>query len=181
MPNETLANSQAVIVEVSGLQTLAVFLLGSLGIALCYFGLPYFEGNSFVQFKLTLLRLITDSLPYGGFLMAGWVLVVKTQGQELNTLGLRCCEASYFALAGFLTVLSIAVPSLLYWIMGIWEAALIYGTSEGTPYWNLPALLAGLLRLASPIAALTEEILFLSILRSYLRRRLNVTISALQA
>ena len=126
MPNETLANSQAVIAEVSGHQTLAVFLLGSLGIAICYFGLPYFEGNSFVQFKLTLLRLITDSLPYGGFLMAGWVLVVKTQGQELKTLGLRCCEASFFVLAGILTVLSIAVPSLLYWMqcppcsIGLW-------------------------------------------------------------
>ena len=78
-------------------------------------------------------------------------------------------------------MLSIAVPSLLYWIMGIWEAALIYGASEGTPYWNLPALLAGLLRLASPIAALTEEILFLSIFCYYLRCRLNVTISAPQA
>ena len=84
-------------------------------------------------------------------------------------------------LAGILTVLSIAVPSLLYWIMGIWEAALIYGASEGTPYWNPPALLAGLLLLASPIAALTEEILFLGILCSYLRHRLNVTISAPQA
>ena len=181
MPNETLANSQAVIAEVSGHQTLAVFLLGSLGIAICYFGLPYFAGDGFVQFKLTLLRLITDSLPYGGFLMAGWVLVVKTQGQELKTLGLRCCEASFFVLAGILTVLSVAVPSLLCWIMGIWEAALIYGASEGTPYWNPPALLAGLLLLASPIAALTEEILFLGILCSYLRHRLNVTISAPQA
>jgi len=40
-------------------------------------------------------------------------------------------------------VLSIAVPSLLYWIMGIWEAALIYGASEGTPYWNPPAYWPG--------------------------------------
>ena len=78
MPNETLANSQAVITEVSSHQTLAVFLLGSLGIAICYFGLPYFAGDGFVQFKLTLLRLITDNLPYGRFLMAVWVLVVKT-------------------------------------------------------------------------------------------------------
>ena len=48
MPNETLANSQAAIAEVSGHQTLAVFLLGSLGIAICYFGLPYFAGDGFV-------------------------------------------------------------------------------------------------------------------------------------
>ena len=74
-----------------------------------------------------------------------------------------------------------AVPSLLYWIMGIWEAALIYGASKGTPYWNPPALLAGLLLLASPIATLTAEILFLSILCSYLRSRLNVTTSPPQA
>ena len=120
MPNETLANSQAVITEVSSHQTLAVFLLGSLGIAICYFGLPYFAGDGFVQFKLTLLRLITDSLPYGGFLMAGWVLVVKAQGQELKTLGLRCCKASFFVLAGILTCCRSQCPpcSIGLWVSG---------------------------------------------------------------
>ena len=113
--------------------------------------------------------------------MAGWVLVVKTQGQELKTLGLRCCEAAFFVLAGILTVFSIAVPSLLCWIMGIWEAARIYSASESTPIGIRPPYLAGLLLLASPIAALTEEILFLSIFCYYLRCRLNVTISAPQA
>ncbi|MDD9902090.1 MAG: type II CAAX endopeptidase family protein [Rhodospirillaceae bacterium] len=179
MLNDTLPNNQAAMTAISGRQTLAVFLVGSLGIAIGYFGLPRLVSNGFVQLESTLLHLIADGLAYGGFLVAAWIFVVKPRDQGLKALGLKGCEVSFFVLAGFLAVLWIIVSSLLYSIMGVWEAALIYGAGEVAPYQKTYALLVGLFLLAGPIAALTEEILFRGILYTWLRRHLNVTIAAL--
>lgn len=156
-----------------------MFLLGSLGVATAYFGLPWLARNGFIQTEPTVLRLIADSLAYSGFLVAAWFIVARPRSQGWHMLGFRGCEASFYGIAVFLAVLWIVVSSLLYSMAGVWNTALAYGTNEIAPYRNETTLLIGLFVLAGPIAALTEEILFRGILYAWLRRRLNVPFSAI--
>ncbi len=180
MANDTDSEDRPPLTSITAKQALGVLALGATVTFAGYFGLPWLaRSGDAVSFNPATLGLAADTVAYGGFLAACWLIAVRPADDGWIAIGLRGCDPSLFWIGGFLAFGWIVVSSVIYSATGIWETALAFGTELIAPYGNDPIALIGLFVLAGPIAAIVEEILFRGILYGWLRRRMNVPVAAI--